>query len=69
MCQSLYRQNSLSSHRCHFIKNYFFQTKLLHANVQCVYIVKATYQTAPSKTVEGVDRHMKAPSVHIQKPC
>ena len=61
-------KNSLSSHRCHFIKSYFFQTKLLHAYVQCVYIVKATYQTAPSKTVVGVDRPMKAPSMHIQKP-
>ena len=58
----------LSSHRCHLIKSYFFQTKLLHAYAQCVYIV-ATYQTAPSKTVVGVDRPMKAPSMHIQKPC
>ena len=24
ICQSLYRKNSPSSHRCHFIKNYFF---------------------------------------------
>ena len=24
---------------CHFVKNYFFLTKLLHAYVQCVYIV------------------------------
>ena len=55
------------SHRCPFIKNYFFRTKLLHAYVQCVYIVKATYQIAPSKTVVGVDRPMKAPSMHIYK--
>ena len=59
--------NSLSSHKCHFIRNYFFQTKLLHAYVQCVFIVKATYQTAQSKTVVGLDRPMKAPSMHIQK--
>ena len=66
--QSLYRKNSLSSHRCHFIKKYsFFLTKLLHAYVQCVYIVLAKYQIAPSKTVVRVDRPMKAPSMHIQK--
>ena len=29
----------LSSHSCHFVKYYFFWTKLLHAYVQCVYIV------------------------------
>ena len=45
-------------------KNY----KLLHAYVQCVYIVSAKYQIAPSKAVVGVDRPMKAPSMHIQKP-
>ena len=28
-----------------------FQTKLLHAYVQCVYIVSAEYQIAPSKAV------------------
>ena len=27
--QSLYRKNSLSSHRCHFIKNYFFPNQTL----------------------------------------
>ena len=32
-------ENCLSSHSCHFVKNYFFCTKLLHAYVQCVYIV------------------------------
>ena len=52
-----------------FYQKLFFQTKLLHAYVQCVYIVKATYQTDPSKTVVGVDRPMKAPTLHIQKPC
>ena len=35
--------------------------------VQCVYIVKAKYQIAPSKAVIGVDRPIKALSMHIQK--
>ena len=60
--------NCLSSHSCHLFKNYFFQTKLLHAYVQCVYIVLAKYQIAPSKAVVGVGRPMKAQSMHIQKP-
>ena len=44
--------------------------QLLHAYiyVQCVYIVKAKYQVAPSKAVVGVDQPMKALSMHIQKP-
>ena len=48
----------LSSHCCHFV--IFFWTKLLHAYIQCVYIVKAKYQIAPSKAVVGVDWPMKA---------
>ena len=51
-----------------FVKNYFFWLKLLHAYVQCVYIVSAKYQIAPSKAVVGVDRPIKAPSMHIQTP-
>ena len=62
-------RNCLSFNSCNFVKNYFFQTKLLHAYVQYVYIVVAKYQIAPSKVVVGVDRPMKAPSMHIQKPC
>ena len=58
----------LCSHSCHFVKKYFFWTKLLHAYVQCVYIVEAKNQIVPSKAVVGVDRPMKAPSMHIQKP-
>ena len=58
----------LSSHCCHFVKMYFFLTKLLHTHVQCVSIVLAKYQIVPSKAVVGVDRPMKAPSMHIQKP-
>ena len=46
-----------------------FRTKLLQVYVRCVYIGEATYQIAPSKAVVGVDRPMKAPSMHIQKPC
>ena len=42
--------------------------KLLHAYVQCVYIVSAKYQIAPSKAVVGVDRPIKALSMHILKP-
>ena len=42
--------------------------KLLHAYVQYVYIVYTKYQIAPSKAVVGVDRPIKALSLHIQKP-
>ena len=41
---------------------------LLHAYVQCVYIVYEKYQIVPSKAVVGVDQPMKALSMHIQKP-
>ena len=44
-------------------KNY----KLLHAYVQCVYIVSAKYQIAQSKAVVGVELPIKALSMHIQK--
>ena len=65
---TLVGENCLSSHSCHFVKNCFFWTKLLHAYVQCANIVSAKYQIAPSKAVVGVDRPIKAPSMHIQKP-
>ena len=42
--------------------------KLLHAYVQCVYIVSAKYQIAPSKAVVVVDRPIKALSMYLQKP-
>ena len=58
--KALLGENCLSSNICHFVKNYFFQTKLLHAYVQYVYIVAAKYQIAPSKAVVGVDRPIKA---------
>ena len=56
-------ENCLSSHSCHFVKN-IFPNQILHAYVQCVYIVQAKYQIAPSKAVVGVDRPMKALSMH-----
>ena len=65
---TLLGKHCLSSHCCHFVKNYFFWTKLLHAHVQCVFIVLETYQIAPSKAVVGVGWPMKTPSMHIQKP-
>ena len=43
-------------------KNY----KHLHAYVQCFDIVLVKYQIAPSNA--GVDRPIKALSMHIQKP-
>ena len=46
----------------------FFKTKLPHVYVQCVYIVSPKYQIAPSKAVVGVDRQIKALSMHIQTP-
>ena len=54
--KALLGKNCLSSHCCHFVKNYFFWTKLLYTYVQCVYIVSAKHQMAPSKAVVGVDR-------------
>ena len=65
--KALLGENCLSSNSCHFVKKYFFQTKLLHAYVQYVYIVAAKYQIAQSKAVVGVDRPIKALSMHIQK--
>ena len=48
-------ENCPSSQSCHFVKNYFFSIKLLHANFQCACNVKAKYQVNPSKAVIGVD--------------
>ena len=53
-------KNCLSSHGCHFVKNYIFCTKLLHVYVQCVYVIKAKYEIALSKAVIGVDWSIKA---------
>ena len=50
------KKNCLSSHRCHFVKKYFFAIDFLHANAQWVYNVKAQYEIVQSKTVVGVDR-------------
>ena len=57
-----------SSHSCHFVKKYFFSTRLLHVYVQSVYCI-GKYQIVRLKAVVGVDRPMNAPSMHIQKPC
>ena len=42
--QSLHLKFCLISQSYHFVKKILFGTKLFHAYVQCVYIVKATYQ-------------------------
>ena len=43
-----------SSKRCHFVKKYFYGIKLLHANVQYVYIVYAKCQMASVKALVQV---------------
>ena len=48
-------KNWLSSKCCHFVRKYFYGIKLLHANVQCVYIVCTKYQDASIQAVEGVE--------------
>ena len=68
-------KNCLSSQSCHFVKNYIFTIKLLHANVLHVFIftikllhanvlhvfiVKVKYQITTSKAVVGVDRPVSA---------
>ena len=54
----------LSSKRCHFVKTYFYGIKLLHANVQCVYIVYTKYQDVSAKAVERVEFIVYALSRH-----
>ena len=49
-------KNCLSSKAKILSKIFFFKMIFLHANVQCVCIVKAKYQIAPAKTVVAVDR-------------
>ena len=53
-------KNCLSSQSCHFVKNYFFTIKLLHANVLNVFIVKVKFQITTSKAVVGVDMPISA---------
>ena len=67
--KALLGKNCLSSHSCHLVKIYFFWTKLLHAYVQCVYIVKATYQIVPLKAVAGVDRPMTYTNTLLGNNC
>ena len=59
-----HRKKWLSSKRCHFVKKYFYGIKLLHANVQCVYIVYANYQMASVKALVQVDFPMYVLSEH-----
>ena len=54
----------LSSKRSHFVKKHFYGIKLLHANVQCVYIVYAKYQMASVKTLVQVDFPVHVLSEH-----
>ena len=42
--------------RLKFCQNIVFKIIFLHAHAQCVCVVKAKYQIAPTKTVVGVDR-------------
>ena len=55
-----------SSQSYHFVKNYYFGIKLLHTNVQCVYIVWAKYQIVSAKAVVRVDFPTYALSMHKQ---
>ena len=50
-----------------FIKKVYLMKKV-NKHIQCVYIVSAKYQIAPSKAVVGLDLPIKALSMHIQKP-
>ena len=57
----------LSSKRCHFVK-IFYGITLLHANVQCVYIVYAKYQMASVKAFVQIDFPMHTLYEHLQNP-
>ena len=58
----------LSSKHCHFVKKYFYGIKLLHADVQYVYIVYAKYQMASVKAWVQVDFPVHVLSTHYQNP-
>ena len=65
------QKTCLSSHNCHFVKNYVFNFKLLHVNVQCACIVNAEYPIALSKTLLEVDllvyaHHSTSKTLYIQ---
>ena len=53
--EAKFKKKWLSSKHCQFVKKYFYGVKLLHANVQCVYIVYAKYQMASVKAPVGAD--------------
>ena len=54
----------LSSKHCYFVKKYFYGIKLLHANVQYVYIVYAKYQMASVKALVQDDFPVHVLSEH-----
>ena len=60
------RKKWLNSQSCHFVKNKYFGIKLLHTNVQCVFIVKAKYPIVSAKAVVQVDLPAYALSMHKQ---
>ena len=64
LTKPLLRSKVLSSKRCHIVKKYFYGIKLLHANVQCIYIVYAKYQMASAKTLIKVDFPVHVLSEH-----
>ena len=47
-----------------FVKKHFYGIKLLHANVECVYIVYAKYQMASVKALVQVDFPVHVLSEH-----
>ena len=61
--KSLFK-NWLNSKCCHFVKKYFYGIKLLHANVQCIYIVYAKYQMSSVKALVQVDFPVHVLSEH-----
>ena len=47
-----------------FCQNVFYGNKLLHANVQCVFIVYTKYQDVSVKAVEQVEFPVYAPPMY-----
>ena len=60
------RKKWLSSQSYHFVKNKYFGIKLLHTNVQYVYIKLAEYQIVSAKAVVLVDFPACALFMHKQ---
>ena len=69
-CKQKEEKLSVSSHRCHFVKNYFFRNKI--SSCKCpmgVHHVGTQYEIVPSKIVVGVDRPMNALTCKKKKKC